>query len=398
MYTRQKSQEDHWSHRYRDIPGGNRETRAGWDGRDRLIGPAPRIRQRFWDTTSAARFDTAENLATVVTMGTDVSEPGQRPPNQHGQRPPSQSGQRPTPPTLTDGVVTLRPDAAQTRRPDDTGEREFVIEVAGTDVGRCSVRLVDEHVGALNWELHPDHRRRGYATRAARMLVDYALTAAGQGGLGLGRVELHLDPRDTASMHIAIRAGLHREGVLRLPPDADHDRIGGYVVLSRLSSDPPLSEPDSFRTLLNSFLPRKRAIGQLLIRDTTERVLLCQLTYKSDWDLPGGVVEVGESPRLAAQREVAEELGLSINAGDLLLTDWMPSWRGWDDALCLVFDGGHHEPELTDRVVAQAREIRTAEFCSPEQIDDRCADFTARRIAAALSTDGVGYTESGRLS
>ena len=37
----------------------------------------------------------------------------------------------------------------------------------------------------------------------------------------------------------------------------------------------------------------------MLIRDTAERVLLCQLTYKQDWDLPGGVVEVGESPQLA---------------------------------------------------------------------------------------------------
>lgn len=334
-------------------------------------------------TTTAPVVPSGGQLAAVVTMGIDVSESGHRPPGESGHRTPH--------PTLTDGVVTLRPEDA-----DADEERRFVIEVDDADVGRCSVRLVDEQVGALDWELHPDHRRRGYATRAARVLVDYALTATGQGGLGLGRVELRIDPRDTASMHIAIRAGLHREGVLRLPPDADHDHIGAYVVLSRLTSDPPLSEPDSFRTLLNSFLPRKRAIGQLLIRDTADRVLLCQLTYKADWDLPGGVVEVGESPRLAAQREVAEELGLDISAGDLLLTDWMPSWRGWDDALCLVFDGGHHDPALTDRVVAQTREIRTAEFCTREQIESRCTDFTARRIAAAVTSGGVTYTESGR--
>ena len=43
-------------------------------------------------------------------------------------------------------------------------------------------------------------------------------------------------------------------------------------------------------------------------------MLLCQLTYKRDWDLPGGVVEVGESPRMAVQREVEEELGLGDRA------------------------------------------------------------------------------------
>ena len=71
----------------------------------------------------------------------------------------------------------------------------------------------------------------------------------------------------------------------------------------------------AFRALLNSFLPRKRAISQLLVRDREGRVLICQLTYKRDWDLPGGVVEVGESPRLAAGREIDEELALDIEAG-----------------------------------------------------------------------------------
>ena len=34
----------------------------------------------------------------------------------------------------------------------------------------------------------------------------------------------------------------------------------------------------------------------MLVRDTEGRVLLCNLTYKQDWDLPGGVVEVNEAP------------------------------------------------------------------------------------------------------
>ena len=69
------------------------------------------------------------------------------------------------------------------------------------------------------------------------------------------------------------------------------------MVLARLATDPPASEAAGFRALLNSFLPRKRAIGQMLVRDPAGRVLLCRLTYKNDWDLPGGVVEVDESPR-----------------------------------------------------------------------------------------------------
>ena len=160
-----------------------------------------------------------------------------------------------------------------------------------------------------------------------------------------------------------------------------------------------MHEPEGFRALLNSFLPRKRAISQLLARADDGRVLLCQLTYKQDWDLPGGVVEVGESPQVAVAREVEEELGLTIPAGRLLLTDWLPAWSGWDDALCLVFDGGVHDAGVLDRVVRQTREIRSVAFCSLDEVADRCADFTARRIAAAVTNlDGPGpaYTESGR--
>ena len=169
------------------------------------------------------------------------------------------------------------------------------------------------------------------------------------------------------------------------------------IVYARLASDAPTHEPDGFRALLNSFLPRKRAISQMLVRDPDRRVLLCQLTYKPDWDLPGGVVEVGESPKLAVEREVDEELGLRLPAGDLLLTDWLPTWRGWDDALCLVFDGGVHSPGITDQIVKQAREIRAAEFCTLDEVRARCADFTTRRIEASLANPGGGpaYTESG---
>jgi 8-oxo-dGTP pyrophosphatase MutT (NUDIX family) len=232
-----------------------------------------------------------------------------------------------------------------------------------------------------------------------RLLADWALTEAGQGGLGYSRVEARVEPGNEASLRVATRAGLRREGVRRVEPGTgDRAETTSYVVLARLASDPPLTEPTAFRALLNSFLPRKRAISQLLVRDREGRVLLCQLTYKRDWDLPGGVVEVGESPRLAAGREIHEELGLDIEAGDLVLTDWLPPWGGWDDAVCLVFDGGVHGAEVLDAMVLQAREIRSAEFATPEQVRELCTDFTARRIELAVGNATAGltsYAESG---
>jgi 8-oxo-dGTP pyrophosphatase MutT (NUDIX family) len=216
---------------------------------------------------------------------------------------------------------------------------------------------------------------------------------------GHHRVEVLVDPDDEIAQRVATFSGLMREGIARKVDDGA-DRI----VYARLVDDTPVEEPMGFRRLLNSFLPRKRAISQMLIRSAgrdgaDEKVLLCQLTYKNDWDLPGGVVEVGESPQIAVAREVQEELGLALEAGPLVLTDWLPPWGGWDDAVCLVFDGGVHDESIVETIVRQQREIRAARFCTLEEAHELCADFTARRLVAAMrnvSDDpGPAYTESG---
>jgi 8-oxo-dGTP pyrophosphatase MutT (NUDIX family) len=246
-----------------------------------------------------------------------------------------------------------------------------------------SVSTVAEGIARISWEA--DEPIDAIRHQVVEALTDHA------------RVEALVDPDDEGAQRAATWSGLRREGVMRgVTVDGEPvDRI----VYARLATDTPLHEPEGFRALLNSFLPRKRAIGQMLVRDHDGRVLLCNLTYKPDWDLPGGVVEVNESPRDAVSRELEEELALQIPAGDLVLTDWLPPWSGWDDAICLVFDGGTHDASLTDAIVREAREIRTAEFCTIEQVRERCADFTARRIEAALANVGSGgpaYTESGR--
>ena len=71
---------------------------------------------------------------------------------------------------------------------------------------------------------------------------------------------------------------------------------------------------------------------------------------------------------MAVAREVEEELGLDIEAGRLLLTDWLPPWCGWDDAVCLVFDGGVHDPSRRGAIVPQAREIQSARFCTLAEV------------------------------
>ena len=293
---------------------------------------------------------------------------------------------------LTDGTVVLEP---RQEHKTEQGVHLFDVVHEGKSVGAVCVAVGPDAIGRLTWELSPRFTGRGLATRAVNLLVDYSFR-----GLRLARVEAYVDSGNQPAMRVATRSGLRREGVVRGHGVLEKGRAD-RVLFARLATDPPITEPGGFRELLNSFLPRKRAIAQMLVRDPDGRVLLCRLTYKDDWDLPGGVVEVHESPQLAVGREVAEELSLDINAESLLLTDWLPSWSGWDDALCLVFDGGVHDPAILEKVVLQPREIRAADFCTIEQVHERCADFTARRVEAALANahgSGPAYTESGRPS
>jgi RimJ/RimL family protein N-acetyltransferase/8-oxo-dGTP pyrophosphatase MutT (NUDIX family) len=303
-------------------------------------------------------------------------------------------------PPLTDGAVTLRLRTSS----GDRGHLHFDVVADGTVVGEVSLLLLEDLVGQLTWATEPGQRRRGLATRAVRLLTRYALEQR-----GLARVQAYVDPGDSASLRIAGRSGLRREGVLRgLRPDHGDDGDPGdegkaqgvradLVVYARLADDPQPHEPEGFRAVLNAGLPRKRVISQMAIRDPDGRLLLCQLTYKPDWDLPGGVVEVGESPQRAAAREVAEELALTLRTGDLLLVDWLPAWSGWDDACTLVFDGGVQAADIVESIVPEPREIRSAEFCDADLIRERCAPQTARRALAVLHPEPgrARYLESG---
>ncbi|KQP00321.1 GNAT family N-acetyltransferase [Leifsonia sp. Leaf264] len=66
---------------------------------------------------------------------------------------------------------------------------------------------VDDRTAEIGWILAPSSRGRGYATEAARVLLDLAF-----GELGLHRVYAELDPRNAASVALCERLGMRHEG------------------------------------------------------------------------------------------------------------------------------------------------------------------------------------------
>lgn len=136
-------------------------------------------------------------------------------------------------------------------------------------------------------------------------------------------------------------------------------------------------------------LPRKRVAAGVVVVDAHGRVLLVEPAYKPGWEVPGGLVESGESPRAGAARECREELGLDVQVGRLLVTDYVPVGRRPDDGLMLLYAGGDVDP---DRIVLPADELVSWRFCDDADIDERTPPFMARRLRAAFAALADGST------
>lgn len=145
---------------------------------------------------------------------------------------------------------------------------------------------------------------------------------------------------------------------------------------------------------LNERLPKTRLIAQGLLRNDAGEVLLCQLTYKAEWDLPGGVVDPHESPAACVVREVEEELGVPVQVERLLAVNWLPPWRGWDDAMLFLFDLGVARAELLEEVSLLHHEVKSAHWAPLDEAVRRVAPYTARMLEQVQGLQHPAYLEN----
>jgi 8-oxo-dGTP pyrophosphatase MutT (NUDIX family) len=228
--------------------------------------------------------------------------------------------------------------------------------------------------------------------RALRAAADEALVAK-----GLRRVEVSAPADDLRVRRAALRAGFRLEGLRRqvlLMPDGSYEDL---CLFARLRSD-QVGGSHGFSSVMNSALPKKRLIAHVLMRDVRDRVLLCETQFKKDWELPGGIVEPLEPPRLGAAREVAEELGIERAIGRLLVVDWMPPYLGWDDAIEMIFDGGIVAENDLAYWSLQPTEIKAVALVDLPTASELLTPLAFRRLslAVALGPDEMAYTEDGR--
>ncbi|MET9465263.1 NUDIX hydrolase [Streptomyces sp. NPDC006544] len=160
-----------------------------------------------------------------------------------------------------------------------------------------------------------------------------------------------------------------------------------------------MTTTDDYATYIAS-LPRVLAGAAALYRDAEGRVLLVEPNYREGWALPGGTIESdrGESPRTAARRESAEEIGIDVPLGRLLTVDWS---LGTDrpPLVAYLFDGGVLDAEQLASIKLQEEELISWRLVEPAELTAYLPGPTGPRTQEAYrilqSGEGTAELENG---
>lgn len=91
------------------------------------------------------------------------------------------------------------------------GARAWAItEDGGEALGRIALFELREGVGEIGIVMRRDATGRGWASKAMKLVEDYSF-----GKLGMHRIVADIDPDNSSSISLFLRAGFEREGLLR---------------------------------------------------------------------------------------------------------------------------------------------------------------------------------------
>ena len=163
----------------------------------------------------------------------------------------------------------------------------------------------------------------------------------------------------------------------------------GLADLISMKSFTPVEAAEWFATL-----PKTALSANAVLRDPQGRVALVRNTYRKGWSLPGGVVDDNEPPTAACVREVAEEIGFTVQRlGPLLAVQWAQRVDGSTlQFLSFTFDAGVCPDPSALR--AQPEEIAEIGFFDLDELPTDTRPFIVRRLAAIRDAPGaVVYLE-----
>lgn len=116
-------------------------------------------------------------------------------------------------------------------------------------------------------------------------------------------------------------------------------------------------------------LPKKHIGAAVLIFNKKRQLLLEKPTYKDGWSIPGGGVEVDETPKETALREIKEELGLDLNGITLICVAYTPKIGIKPETLQFVFYSNELDEIDINKIHLDEREHDECRFIDIQEAD-----------------------------
>jgi 8-oxo-dGTP diphosphatase len=136
-----------------------------------------------------------------------------------------------------------------------------------------------------------------------------------------------------------------------------------------------------------SQIPRRHVGAGGPITNAQSDILIVEPTYKKTWEIPGGVVELNESPATACARECAEELGLTVVVGRLLVVDHQ-SLPGSGDSTMYIYDCGETDGQHIAHIASD--ELRSQRFAPAEEAIGLLGKRLGKRVRHAITARETG--------
>jgi 8-oxo-dGTP diphosphatase len=146
-------------------------------------------------------------------------------------------------------------------------------------------------------------------------------------------------------------------------------------------------------------LPKKRMAAGALFLNEKGNILIVKPAYRPEWLLPGGCIELYESPREACIREVLEELHLEVSLEKLLCVEYLSEEHEQTECIQFSFYGGVLSQKQIDDIILPSEELREYIFAPLEQAVCLLSLKLAKRVPyciQALSENATIYLEDGR--
>lgn len=140
-----------------------------------------------------------------------------------------------------------------------------------------------------------------------------------------------------------------------------------------------MSTPEYYKSL-----PTKRMGSGALFFDAAGKILFVKPSYKEGWEIPGGVVELNESPRKAAEREIKEEIGLDKKISTLLCVDYQDPYDIKTESLMFIFDGGILSENDISSIKIDGKELVEFKFATTEEMALVLNPVLLKRVEQAI--------------